>query len=209
MERRKMAPTRKSRKTWYLVLASLVALILVGTSIALRPYGTPLYWAIRGCALLGYLAIFLAIIISAYMRQMVRIFGRPFIQVHHILSVTGLVLITLHPLGVALYDRSLGVFVPLFDSWLVFLQLGGRPAWYLIGVASLAALLRKTFQQNWRAIHILNYLAFFLATVHAILIGTDFQPLIMKALPLAMSLVVVAIFIQKRLQRRRLRARRQ
>lgn len=198
-----MVPIRKSRKTWPLVLAGLVALILVGTSIALRPYGTPLHWAIRGCALLGYLAIFLAIIISAYMRQMVRVFGRPFIQIHHILSVTGLVLVTLHPLGVAWDYGSLGVFVPLLDSWVVFLRWGGRPAWYLIGVASLAAVLRQTFRQNWRTVHILNYLAFFLATVHAILLGTDFQSLIMKALPLAMSLVVVAIFIQKRLQARR------
>ena len=203
-----MVPIRRSRKTWPLVLASLVALILVGTPIALRPYGTPLHWAIRGCALLGYLAIFLAVIISAYMRQMIRIFGRPFIQVHHILSVTGLVLVTLHPLGVAWDYGSLGVFVPLFDSLVVFLRWGGRPAWYLIGVASLAAVLRKTFRQNWRTVHTLNYPAFFLATVHAIMLGTDFQPLIMKALPLAMSLVVVAIFIQKRLQQRRLRARR-
>jgi len=191
-----------------LVLAGFIALVLVGGLIALRPHVTPLYWAIRTCAVLGYLTIFLAIITSAYMRQMVRIFGRPFVQIHHILSVTGLVLVTLHPLGVAWDYGSLGVFVPLFDSWTIFLRWGGRLAWYLIGVASLAAALRKTFRDNWRMIHVLNYLAFFLATAHAIMLGTDFQSLIMKTIPLAMSLVVVAIFIQKRLQQRRLRARR-
>ena len=203
-----MTPKRKSRRTWLFVLAGLIALVLVGGLVALRPHVTPLYWAIRTCAVLGYLAIFLAIVASAYMRQMVRIFGRPFVQTHHILSVTGLVLVTLHPLGVAWSFANPRVLLPRFESLRMFLQWGGPPAWYLIGLAMLAAVLRKTFRDNWRAVHILNYLAFLLATAHAIMLGTDFQPLILKAVPLAMVLVVVAIFIQKRLQQRRLRARR-
>lgn len=145
-----------------------MALVLIGGLIALRPYVTPLYWAIRRCALLGYLSILLAVIASAHMRQMVRIFGRPFVQVHHILSVTGLVLVTLHPLAVAWDYGNLGVFVPVSDSWIDFIRWGGRPAWYLFVVASLVAVLRTSFRQKWRVIHTLNYLAFFLATVHTI-----------------------------------------
>lgn len=99
---------------------------------------------------------------------MVRIFGRPFVQVHHILSVTGLVLVTLHPLAVAWDYGNLGVFVPVSDSWTDFIRWGGRPAWYLFVVASLVAVLRTSFRQKWRVIHTLNYLAFFLATVHTI-----------------------------------------
>jgi len=191
-----------------LVVVGLVALVVVGGLIALQPLVTPLYWVIRTCAVLGYLAVFLAIVASATMRQMVRTFGRPFVQVHHMLSVTGLVLVTLHPLGVAWDSRTAAVFVPLLDSWFVFLQMGGRPAWYLIVVASLAALLRASFRQRWRTIHLLNYLAFFLATGHAVLVGTDFRSLPMKTLPVALALVVVGILIRQRLQRRRLRTRR-
>jgi sulfoxide reductase heme-binding subunit YedZ len=202
-----MTNAKRPDKTWYLILVGIIALIIVGGLIALRPFGTPLNWIIRGSATMGYLAVFLAIVSSAYMRQMVRIFGRPFIRVHHILSVTGLILITLHPLGVAWNSGSLLAFLPKFDSLTVFLQLGGRPAWYLIVAASLAALLRRTFK-SWRAIHFLNYVAFWLATAHAVMIGTDFQHTIMKVLAVVMSLVIVAIFIQKRLQQRRLRARR-
>jgi DMSO/TMAO reductase YedYZ heme-binding membrane subunit len=88
--------------------------------------------------------------------------------------------------------------LPRFDSWVVFLELGGRPAWYLIAAASLAAVLRKTIGRNWRMIHFLNYVAFLLVTAHANMIGTDFQHTIVKAVSVALALVVVVIFIQKR-----------
>jgi sulfoxide reductase heme-binding subunit YedZ len=193
-----MARMKKSGKTWYLVLIGVVALILVSGLISLRPYGTPLNWLIRGAALMGYLAVFLSAVSSAYMRQVIRLFGRPFVKVHHVLSVTGLALVTLHPLGVAINAGSLSVFLPRFDSWVVFLELGGRPAWYLIAAASLAAVLRKSIGRNWRTVHLLNYVAFLLGTVHAVMIGTDFQHTIAKAVSVALALVIVVIFIQKR-----------
>jgi len=194
---------RRPRNTGYFALAGLVALVIVSGLISLQPYGSPITWITRGAALLGYLAIFLAIVSSAYLRQLVRFFGRPFVQVHHILSVTGLILITLHPLSVAWSSMSLRVLLPRFDSWRVFIQLGGRPAWYLIAAAALAAALRSVIGQRWRAIHLLNYAAFLLGTVHAILIGTDFQQPVIKAVAIIMAIVVVATLIQKRLQRGR------
>ena len=193
-----MARMKKSGKTWYLVLMGIVALILVSGLMSLRPHGTPLNWLIRGAALMGYLAIFISAVSSAYMRQVIRFFGRPFIKVHHILTVTGLVLVTLHPLGAAINAGSPRVFLPRFDSWVVFLELGGRPAWYLIAAASLAAVLRKTIGRNWRRIHFLNYVAFLLVTVHGNMIGTDFQHTIVKAVSVALALMIVAIFVQKR-----------
>ena len=38
---------------------------------------------------LGYLMIFFASLSSIYLRELVRWLGRPFIQTHHIISVTG------------------------------------------------------------------------------------------------------------------------
>ena len=193
----------RTRRIWYLVLVGFVALTLVSGLIALQPYGTPLNQLVRGAATLGYLAIFLAIISSAYMRQLARFFGRPFIQLHHILSVTGSVMVTLHPLGVAWSSASLRVWFPPLDSWLAFLEWGGSPAWCLIAAASSAAVLRKAIGRNWRAMHLLNYGAFLLGTAHAIMIGTDFQRTIVRAVPVALALAVVATSIQKRFQRRR------
>ena len=198
---------KRARRTWMFIVVGLVALVLIGGLVALRPSVTPLYWTIRTAALLGYLCVFLSTVASIYVRELVRYFGRPFVQTHHIVAVTGLVLITLHPLAVAWDYRSLSVFVPLFDSWAVFLRWGGRVAWYLFAIASLVALLRSSLKQQWRAIHMFNYLAFLLATTHAVMLGTDFQSLAMKALPIVLALLVVGAFVQKRLQRRRLKAR--
>jgi DMSO/TMAO reductase YedYZ heme-binding membrane subunit len=187
----------------YLVLLGLVALIVTGGLMALEPPGAPVYWVTRATSLLGYQAIFLSIVSSAYVRQMRRVFGRPFVQVHHVLSVTGLALATLHPLAVAWESASLRVFLPSFDSWSLFFQLGGRMAWPLIVVASLAAVLRRTIGRNWRVVHYLNYAAFWLATIHALMIGTDFRYLGVRILSIAMTLTVIAIFVQKRLWTRR------
>ena len=198
-----MANNRKSLSLWYLALVGILALALTIAVESLNLGGTPLNWAIRGAALLGYQSVFLAIVSSAYMRQLVRLFGRPFVQVHHVVSVTGLILITLHPLGVALDNATISVFVPRFDSVLVFLQLGGRLAWYLVALAALIALLRRSVGRPWRVIHMLNYIAFLLITVHANLIGTDLQYAVTRAISIVMALVIVGVFVRKRLRQRR------
>jgi len=191
-----------TRRIWYLALVGVVALVLTIGLVSLQPHDSPFKLAVRGVALLGYLAIFLAVLSSAYMRQAVRIFGRPFTRVHHVLSVAGLLLVTVHPLGVVIAAVGLSVFLPRFDSLIVFLELGGRLAWYLVACAALAAVLRRAIGRVWRAIHTLNYVAFLLATVHGMMIGTDLQYTIVKALAAILALLVVAMFVQKRLPKR-------
>lgn len=197
--------TRKTstRGTWYLILIGTVAAALVAGLISMQPLGSPLNWFIRGMALLGYLAVFLTLVSSAYMRQVYRLFGRPFLKVHHILSIAGLILLTMHPIGVAVQNASLTVWLPRFRSLNSFLQWGGAPAWYLIGLGALAAVLRKVIGKNWRLIHILNYVAFLLASIHALQIGSDFQRLGTRAVVVILILIATITFIQKRLQRRR------
>jgi sulfoxide reductase heme-binding subunit YedZ len=193
---------KRNHRIWYLILGGFAAMILIGGLIALQPYGTPLNRLVRGAGALGYLAIFLAIISSNYMRQLVRFFGRPFVQIHHILSVTGMVMVTLHPLGAAWSNASLQVWLPRLDSWLTFLQWGGPPAWYLIAAASSTAVLRKAISWNWKTLHLLNYVAFLLGTVHANLLGTDFQHTVVRAMSAAFALAVLVTLIRKRFQRR-------
>ena len=199
---------KRVRRTWLLVVIGTAALILVGGLIALGPTATPLAWFIRTCAVLGYLCVFVAALSSIYMRELVRWFGRSFVKTHHIVTVTGLVLITLHPLAVAWNFGSPSVLAPQGGSWTDFFRWGGRWAWYLIGIASLVALFRNRLRNQWRYVHWLNYLAFFLASAHAILLGSDFQSTAMKVIPILLSLALVAVFVQKRLQRSRIGKRR-
>lgn len=194
---------RKRLSLWYL---APVGFLVVGLAIAAEAWsvaGRPIDWAIRSAALLGYQLVFLSIISSAYVVPLVRLFGRPFIKLHHLVAVTGLVLITLHPIGVAYDVGSAGVFVPDVSSVRAFLALGGRPAWYLIAIAALVAFLRRPIGPAWRVIHPLSYLAFILATVHANLIGTNMQPAVPRILSVLMSLAVVAVFVRRRVPRRR------
>ena len=97
---------------------------------------------------------------------------------------------------------------PDVSSLDAFLRLGGRPAWYLLGIAALAAVLRGRIKQSWRTLHYLNYVAFLLATVHAVLIGTDFISPAMKGVAIALALVAVGVFVSKRVRRWRLKRRR-
>lgn len=188
-----------------LIMVALGAMVLLLSilAIVLRPEGDPVHWLVRGAGMVGYVAIFVAILSSAYMRELYRLLGRPFLWGHHVVSISGLILIALHPLALAIETASAAVFVPKFDSWLVFLQLGGRPALYLIAAASLGALLRKSWRKGWRTIHMLNYVAFLLGTVHAVLIGTDLSQPFLRLVPIAMALVAVGVFLRKRLGQRR------
>ena len=203
----------KPKNTRHLILIGVVSLLVVVGLVSLDPLQAGegwLAWVVRGAALLGYWAVFLSILSSAYLRELIRFFGRPFVKVHHVASVTGLVLVALHPVAVAITTSSVGVFVPRFDSFRVFVSLGGRVAWYLIGIAALAALLRASLKRSWRVIHQLNYIAFLLASAHASLIGTTFsgqgaRAIVLKALVVLLSLVVVYVFVRKQVGRRRRR----
>jgi sulfoxide reductase heme-binding subunit YedZ len=182
----------------YLGVIMFILAIVVVLLQLLQPNATPISWVIRIAALMGYFCVFGAIVTSAYLRQVVRWFGRPFIKIHHILSIVGLSLVTIHPLAVAWQSLNLGVFIPAVDSWYAFFALGGRPAWYLLGIGALAAVLRRVIGKNWKLLHTLNYLAFWLATVHGILIGTNVQNWAMRVVFGAMALIVLGVFVQKR-----------
>jgi len=196
-----MTPRQNRRRLWRLTPVAVVAIGLVIALIALRPSGTPLNLSARSTALLGYLALFLSIVSSAFARQLYRPFEQPFIRIHHTLAVAGLILLTLHPLSVMLDWQDPQVLLPKFSSWAAFLQWGGSPAWILIVLGSLTALLRKPIGRNWRLIHLLTYVAFTLGTLHATRIGTDFQCVGMQGVALALLLLVSLTFIRKRRRR--------
>jgi hypothetical protein len=92
---------KKTRGPVYLGIIIFVAAAVAVFLQLLQPNATPIGWVTRIAALMGYFCIFGAIVTSAYLRQVVRWFGRPFIKIHHILSIAGLSLVTIHPLAVA------------------------------------------------------------------------------------------------------------
>lgn len=195
--------SKRPQRNGILVLIGIAAVGLVAGAMALNGYGSFLYALIRACGLLGYLAVFLSCLSSAFLRELTRFFGRPFVRVHHIFAVAGLVLLILHALGVAWDEASLAVFLPRFDSLRVFLALGGRPALWLLGIGSLAAVLRGSLRGSWRLIHRLNYIAFLLATAHGLLIGSDLGHVVARVVVIAMAVSLIAVIGWKKAPQKR------
>ncbi len=187
----------KAKNTWMLWAALLAAVVVGIILFAVQPPPNGLNAVVRMAALIGYLSVFGAVLSSLYLRELVRTFGRPFIQVHHLVALVGLGLLIVHPLAAALVYRSASVLVPRFSSWNDFFTWGGPPALYLLAIAALVAWQRRAIS-GWRIVHYLTYLAFILATIHAILLGTDGQLLPVRILAIALALVAAWVFVRKR-----------
>ncbi len=182
----------------YIITATLSLYILVTVFFLLTPFTDGFDFIIRFGALFGFTSMFIATMMTPFVVHLYKIFGKPFIKMHHIYSITGLILITLHPIAFAIFKLDITVFIPDFNSWYGFWSLGGRLALILIYIAVIAALLRKKIKKNWRIIHILNYIALFLAYVHGVLIGTDFQNLGILVTFTIMIILSFSVLIFKR-----------
>jgi len=198
-----MAASKKSKNTWVLILCGVFALLLTVGIVMLDSLSTPLDGVIRAGALLGYLGVFLAALSSNCMRELTRYFGRSFITVHHIVSVTALAALTVHAVSVAWQMGSVSAFLPNFSSVRLFFALGGRPAFWLLAITSLTALFRTAIGKNWKVIHWLNYLVFTLGTIHAQMIGTSFSHIGLRVVAWVMLAVLLGVFVWKRTRKQR------
>lgn len=190
-----------SNKHFYLIYGVILILIVIISLIVLQNPGDPIVMVRRFAGTFGYLTIFLAIVSSEYIVKMRKISGLPFIKAHHNLARTGILLILIHPLTFILQGRSIQIFSPISFPVNPFIGFAGRPALYLFLLAAGIALYRRKYR-NWLTIHYLNYLAFLLVTVHALMLGDDFELNIMRMLAIVMAVTVAGIFIHKRLARR-------
>ncbi len=194
------------RNNWLFVLIGVASAGLVSGVILLNGSFSPLHTLIRAFGLLGYLAVFFSCLSSVLLRELTHYFGRPFVQVHHVFALAGLVLLILHAVGVIWDEANLAVVLPRFDSLRRFLELGGRPALWLLGVGSLAAVLRSSLRRSWRAIHQLNYVAFLLGTAHGLLIGSDLGHVVARVVVVSMAVgLTLALGWKKAQQMRRKR----
>jgi predicted ferric reductase len=217
------------KKEGYFVLSGILGLIvLVIVLFSLNNPTTDWFrFFIRLCSLLGLVALFVSSILTPFQKELYKIFKRPFIKIHHVSAITGLVLITMHPVLFAIdvmIKESIGqgfaVFLPKFETALIFWELAGRPALILIYLGLIGVLLRRKIKNYWRWLHTLNYLALIFGVVHGILIGSDFynfkeqivmSELLMTILFLLLILVTTVTFTIKRItiiKRKQLRKKR-
>jgi hypothetical protein len=164
--------------------------------------------AVRLFALNGFIALSIATILTAFLKEVTLFFKKPFTRIHHYFAAVGLVLITLHPIVLAIQMVNLGVFLPNLNSLYLFLFFGGRQALIIIYIAVAAVLLRRKIMAYWRPFHALMYLALFFAIVHADLSGTDFKNWVILLVFNGLFVAALAAFAWKRWQFHRMKTRR-
>jgi predicted ferric reductase len=175
-------------------LAVIIALLFLSSA----GEGELAHLAVRFFGLYGFLFLSVATLITPFLKEITQAFGKPFIKVHHSFSILGIFFITLHPVFNAVQRLSLSVFVPRFDSWLLFWRLAGRPAFIILYIALFAAVLRRRVPKYWRAFHALMYVVLLFGIVHANLIGDDFENLGVMIIFNALFLASLASFALKR-----------
>jgi predicted ferric reductase len=186
-----------------IALAVIIALLVLPEAVAEEP----IHVLVRLSGLYGYMFLGVATLITPFLKEVTQVFGKPFLRVHHAFSILGIVFITLHPVFNAVQRLSLSVFVPRFDSWETFWRLAGRPAFIILYIALLAAILRAKAPKYWRPFHALMYVVLLFGIVHANLIGDDFENLGIMIIFNALFLAAIASFALKRYKNHRARLR--
>lgn len=152
----------------------------------------------RITGLTGIISLFIAILLSLLVKQSKQVFGISYLRIHHYFSISGIILVSIHPLVMAIDFGTFRIFIPDFSSWDSFLRNGGRTALYMIYIAAIAAIARKNIVRNWKYLHGLIYPAFIFGAIHGILQGSDLQNPILYALFIVFIVLVIFIFMYKR-----------
>lgn len=194
-------------KKGYYVIGFIAALyVWVTILFFLNPIEGIEDYFIRLAVLWGFTSLFLTSVITPFMKEVYQIFGTSFIKIHHLFSILGLVLITIHPVAFAISIGDPTAFIPIFYPWSTFWALAGRPALYLIYIAVIVVLMRNYLTPKlWRILHGLNYIAFYFAYIHGVIIGDDFETIAGMITFTAMLVIVFEVLIYRRYQKYRLK----
>lgn len=155
---------------------------------------------IRLLALNGYLALSIAATLTPFLKEIILFFKKPFIKVHHYFAAAGLLLITLHPISVAIVFMNPTILLPNFSSLLNFFFYSGSIALIAVYLAFGAVLLKRKIMVYWRYFHALMYVALFFGVVHANLWGLDFKNGFIILVYDGLFVAALAAFILKRWQ---------
>lgn len=202
------------RSAWKGILVGLVLLAVLG-AIATRagwivaspprPQGTGAWFVARAIGLLAYVALSVEVIVGLLVstRSAGRLVARgQLVELHGWLSPLSLALVVAHG-GILLADRYaqfdvLDVIVPFAsERWRGAVGVGGLAAYAMLAVHASFALRRRIGTAWWRRLHFLSFLAFVLATVHALAAGTDrANPWFAAVYAVVLGVVVVLLGIR-------------
>ncbi len=164
--------------------------------------------SIRLLALNGFIALSVAAMLTPFIKEVTLFFKKSFIKVHHYFAAAGLLMITLHPIAVAILFVNPSILLPNFESLSNFFFYGGSVALIAIYTAFGAVLLRRKVEAYWRYFHALMYVALFFGVVHANLWGRDFENGFIVVIYDGLFIAALAAFALKRWQFYQIKQRR-
>jgi len=192
----------------YVILSVVLLLLLISVAaVAANPSLVPLTNGIRLAGLTGFVLVAVAATMTPFSRDIYQTCGKSFLVFHHAFAISGLVLITLHPVFLAIRVMNPAVFLPVFSPFSEFLILAGRPSLILIYVAMAGILLRRAIPAYWRAVHGLVWVALILGIIHGNLIGIDFTNPVIFVIFNGLAVVAGGALVLKRVQRRAIAAK--
>lgn len=181
--------------------AIVVVYLAIAVVVTDLPASSPVTLGIRLASLWGLLAMGIAALMSPFLAEIRRVFGRPFLGVHHVFAAFGLSAITLHPILVATRAASALILIPSLPLLDEPVLNAGRIALPLIYIAVVGALLRGRLGR-WRYLHLVIYLALVLGVIHgAVLSQFFFGNPFLAVLYLGLGAAILGAFVAKRWQR--------
>lgn len=186
-----------------LLFGILVLYVLPLLVIAGQETSWSLYTILRIAGVWGFISLSLGALLNLKKGAVKSQFGRPFLKIHHYFAISGLILITVHPVLYAYLALDPGVFIPDFSSVYSLFATGGRIAFILLYLAFCAGLARMALKNRWRYIHALVYPALIIAAVHANLIGQTMTHPIISLIINGLVLLVCGMFVYVRVSKRK------
>ncbi|WP_319580842.1 ferric reductase-like transmembrane domain-containing protein [uncultured Methanospirillum sp.] len=165
--------------------------------------GELLYTILRIAGLWGFLSLSCSVIMNLFKPELRKLLGQPFLPVHHLFALSGLLLITLHPILFLILSTDPSTLIPDLSSPYLFFVNGGRVALIIIYAAFFAGLFRIKIGTRWKIIHRLVYPALLLAIIHANLIGSTFQSPIIRVFYNGLAVAVLVTSITRMFRHRR------
>lgn len=181
----------------------LIPYILVIVIVLQESSGDPLYTLLQLCGLCGFLSLSGAVLLNLNKPALQKVLGKPFLPIHHFFAISGLTLITLHPVLFILLTSDMTALIPTVSSAYLFFANGGRVAIILMYLVFLAALLKGVLGSRWKMIHRLAYPALIFAFIHASLIGSTLAHPVIRMVFILLIVIILGTGIVKVMRRRR------
>ena len=168
-----------------MVVVGSFALIAYALLSALVKDTAIIWYQTRAFGLISYIFLFASVVLGE-LRLLTK--GRLNIEafkLHHGISVAALALVLAHFVAAAFDNFKWGKTLTLVqylgfsfsNKWVALLSLGTLSFYMLIvvGLTSSSHAMRSIGFKGWRMIHAISYIAFFIAYVHAVNLGTDIK----------------------------------